>query len=65
MKKRFRNIITTILGIVIGLSGLVFLWFNRLSSFEVVPVWLLSWTFISAKDSLLEGLTAGILKIKQ
>ena len=64
MKKRFRNIITTVLGLIIGLAGLVFIWFDKMTIWQVIPMWLLAWTFIAAKDSLLEGLTAGILKFK-
>ena len=64
MKKRFRNIITTVFGIIIGLSGLAFLWFDKMTIWQTIPMWLLAWTFMAAKDSLLEGLTAGILKFK-
>jgi len=57
--------LTTIIGGIIGLAGLAFLWFNKMSIWEAIPMWLLAWTFMAAKDSLLEGLTAGLLKFKK
>ena len=56
---------TTIIGILISLAGLAFLWFDKLDIWGVIPMWLLAWTFMAAKDSLLEGLTAGFIKHKQ
>lgn len=65
MKNRiFGSWATTIIGILIALAGLAFLWFDKLDVWGVIPTWILAWAFMAAKDSLLEGITAGILKVK-
>ncbi|KPL08392.1 hypothetical protein AMJ86_00765 [bacterium SM23_57] len=65
MKERLQNWITTALGILIALFGGFLLWKEKLALAEVMPLWVLSWALITAKDSLLEGITLGLWKPKQ
>ncbi|MFA5759572.1 MAG: hypothetical protein WC942_09490 [Clostridia bacterium] len=71
MKERFRNIITTALGTLIMLSGVIILTLSGLalipevSIFTIIIIELLGWLFVAAKDSLLEGITFNLLKINK
>lgn len=71
MKERFRNIITTVLGTLIMLSGVIILTLGGLalipevSIFTIIIIELLGWLFVAAKDSLLEGITFNLLKINK
>ena len=62
LTKRFRNWITTVIGtIVVVFAGVAF-WFGKVNVLGFVGFVLLGWALISAKDTLLEGLTMGIFK---
>jgi hypothetical protein len=69
MKKRLKNWITTIIGItmmVIGIGMIVCNYFfsMEIPILEIVMVMILGWTFLFAKDTLLEGLFLSIFKVK-
>ena len=65
MKDRiFGSWATTLIGVLIGLAGLAFLWFEKMNIWQAIPMWLLAWAFMAAKDSLLEGMTGKLLKFK-
>jgi len=72
MKTRLiRNIITTVIGTLLMLTGIAMLVANRLPSanvdfswIEMVGTMLLGWVFLMAKDSLIEGLFLGFFKVK-
>lgn len=76
MKKRLKNIITSIFGALIMVADIIsvsmslFFKDSDISSISVenVIIWLLlgviGWIFLMAKDSLLEGITLGLIKTK-
>ena len=66
-----RNWITTVFGTVLMFVAVAMLIANRIptanidfSWWEMVGTALLGWTFLMAKDSILEGMTMGIFKVK-
>lgn len=71
MKSRFRNWITTVIGIILMLTAVCmyimskFLeWFD-ISLLESISVLILGWVFLTARDTLLEGLFLNLFKIKK
>ena len=66
-----RHLITTILGTLIMISDTVLFFWGQLSEkfdFNLVtfiPALLLGWVLLMAKDSLLEGITMGVFKLKK
>lgn len=71
MKKRFRDLITTIIGALIMLSGVVTILLSMFGIIDPVSIWticiieILGWVFVAAKDTLLEGITMNLLKLKK
>ena len=70
MKTRFKNYITSTVGALIMLSALAMFILDRLgkiefSFMEFLLVVILGWVFLSAKDTLLEGLFFKLFKIKK
>ena len=71
MKERFRNLITTIIGTMIMLSGVLALLLDMFGIIAPISIWtiaiieLLGWLFVAAKDTLLEGLTFNLFKLKK
>lgn len=66
-----RNWVTTIIGSLLMLVAVVLYLMSKLEKFEfeftftqLLPVVLLAWVLLMAKDSLLEGITMGFFKIK-
>lgn len=66
-----RNWVTTILGSLLMLFAIVLYLFSKLGKFDfeftfvqLLPVVLLAWVLLMAKDSILEGITMGFFKIK-
>ena len=71
MRSRFRNWITTVIGIILMLTAVCmyimskFLeWFD-ISLLESISVLILGWVFLTARDTLLEGLFLNLFKIKK
>jgi hypothetical protein len=76
MKKRFKNWITSIFGILIMLGALLWKFVPSvaksieemteysLSTFDFVLLMVVGWIFLSAKDSLITGILGGIVKVK-
>ena len=65
MKERIiKNWIATVFGLIMGLVGVVAWWYGKINSLGLIPVALLSWAFITGKNTLLNGMTANILKLK-
>lgn len=75
MKERFKNWTTTSIGILIVLAGLFMLgmkiwcWVKHenwcdFTVREILIVFGFGYTYIAAKDTLLEGITMGLLKKK-
>jgi hypothetical protein len=70
MKKRLQNWITTSIGAVLMILAIVMYILNKFYTFEIslmetVSVAVLGWVFITARDTLLEGLFLNIFKIKK
>jgi predicted membrane channel-forming protein YqfA (hemolysin III family) len=68
MKKRFKNWITTIIGIVIMLLAVTRIVINIFfegdhAFWTTLLIIVLGWVFLSAKDTLLEGLFMKLFKI--
>ena len=66
-----RNWVTTIIGALLMLVAVALFIMSKLNKFEfeftfleLLPVVLLAWVLLMAKDSLLEGITMGVFKIK-
>jgi hypothetical protein len=66
-----RNWVTTILGSLLMLFAIVLYLLSKLGKFDfefsfvqLLPVVLLAWVLLMAKDSILEGITMGFFKIK-
>lgn len=70
MKKRLQNWITTTIGAVLMALAVVMYVLDKFYNFEIpvmeiVTVAILGWVFITARDTLLEGLFLNIFKIKK
>jgi protein-S-isoprenylcysteine O-methyltransferase Ste14 len=70
-KNRLREGVTSIIGILFLLGALAMLVLNAFYAHNhsvwstIIPISLLGWIFLWAKNSLLEGITLGIFKIKK
>lgn len=70
MKQRLKNKITSSFGIALLGLAIIFFITDKLgkvdfSLWEMAAVALLGWVFLWSKDTLLEGITMGIFKIKE
>jgi cytochrome b subunit of formate dehydrogenase len=65
MKKRLKHWITSILGIILVVFTCVMIYLGTFTAIQSIPMFLLGYTFLMAKDSVLEGITLGMLKIKK
>lgn len=72
MKKRLKNWITSILGILIMLASSTMFFFGEklieefeMSMTEYITLLFVGWVFLAAKDSLIEGIFCNILKLKK
>ena len=65
MKKRIRNLITTSIGIAVVLFAFVMFYLGKVQLSGFVTLLILGWVFVSAKDTLLEGITAGLFRINE
>lgn len=70
MKKRFQNKITTIIGIFLMLTGLILYIGSKFADYkltvlELSAVITLGWVFLTAKDTLIEGVLFNVFKIKK
>lgn len=70
MKKRLQNWVTTIIGAVMMALALVMYVLNSVYGFEIpnleiVMMIILGWVFVTARDTLLEGLFFNLFKVKK
>lgn len=63
-KERINNIKTTAMGAIVFTVGTVLLCLGKMDAWAYIPVCLLSYMLIMAKDSILEGITLGLFKNK-
>lgn len=66
-----RNWVTTVIGTLLLIASVVLFVASKLNiaNFEftfiqLLPAVLLGWTLLMAKDSILEGITMGVFKVK-
>ena len=64
MKKRLKNWITSILGILLFIFSGFMLYLGNFGVWESLPIFSMGYMFLMAKDSLLEGISMGLLKLK-
>ena len=70
MKERFQNKITTGIGVTLMLAALGLYIGSKFANYEVTVLELggvsaLGWVFLTAKDSLIEGVLLNVFKIKK
>lgn len=70
MKERFQSKITTTIGILLMLTALGLYVGSKFANYEVTVIELcgvsaLGWVFLTAKDSLIEGVLMNVFKIKK
>ena len=64
MKDRFKSWVSTIIGLVVS-SVAIIMWYQcKIDGVALGTALALGWTYIAAKDSLLKGVTCGLLKPK-
>ncbi len=65
MKDRFKSWVSTVIGIVVTGVAIV-MWYNsKIDTVALGTALALGWTYIAAKDSLLSGVTGGLLKKRE
>lgn len=62
--ERIKNIKTTVMGAVVFAIGCVLFALGKIDVWGFIPVVLLSYLLLMAKDTLLEGISLGMLKNK-
>jgi hypothetical protein len=71
MKVRLQNWVTTIIGAILMASAIAMYIISKfnltfeISILEVVSIAVLGWVFVTARDTLLEGVFLNIFKIKK
>lgn len=63
MKDRFKQIFSTIIGGIIILASLVLWILSKIDTTSFSIAMGLGWTYLAAKNSLLTGVTGGLVKI--
>jgi hypothetical protein len=70
MKDRLQNWLTTIIGAVLMLTAITMYVLSKVKGYEVslletASVAVLGWVFLTARDTLLEGMFMNLFKIKK
>jgi len=70
MKDRFQNWLTTLIGAVLMLTAITMYVLSKVKDFDVsliemASVAVLGWVFLTARDTLLEGMFMNLFKIKK
>ncbi len=65
MSERLKHWITSIIGILMIIADGLFIYLDKVTIWQSLPLFVLGWVFLMAKNSLLEGITLGLLKIKK
>ncbi len=70
MKERLQNILTTSIGAVLMITAITMYVLSKVNNFDVTiletaSVALLGWVFLTARDTLLEGVFLNLFKIKK
>ena len=62
MKKRFKEWLSTAIGIIVSGVAIVMWYQTKIDGTALGIALALGWTYIAAKDSLLKGVTGGLFK---
>lgn len=70
MKERLQNWLTTSIGAVLMLTAIIMYVLSKIKGYEVslvetASVAVLGWVFLTARDTLLEGIFMNLFKIKK
>jgi hypothetical protein len=70
MKERLQNWLTTSIGAVLMITAIVMYVLSKIKGYEVslvetASVAVLGWVFLTARDTLLEGIFMNLFKIKK
>ncbi|MCJ7820635.1 MAG: hypothetical protein MUP53_05490 [Bacteroidales bacterium] len=60
---RVRNWKTTVIGVIVFIISVIMFCIGRVDAYAFIALILLAYTFIMAKNTLLEGITMGIYKV--
>lgn len=63
MKTRIMNLTTTAIGLCIIIMALVMWYLSKIDTAALIIAIPFGWTFISAKDTLLSGVSGGLIKV--
>ena len=64
MKKRFKSWISTTIGLVVSGVAIVMWYQTKIDGTALGIALALGWTYIAAKDTLIKGVTAGLIESK-
>ena len=64
MKKRFKEWLSTAIGIIVSGVAIVMWYQTKIDGTALGIALALGWTYIAAKDSVLKGVTGGLIKPK-
>ena len=64
MKDRFKSWVSTIIGLVVSSVAIIMWYQGKIDEVALGTALALGWTYVAAKDSLLKGVTCGLLKPK-
>ena len=65
MKDRFKSWVSTIIGLVVSAVAIIMWYQCKIDGVALGTALALGWTYIAAKDSLLQGVTGGLFKKKE
>ena len=64
MKDRFKSWVSTAIGLTVSVVAIIMWYQGKIDGIALGTALALGWTYIAAKDSLLKGVTGGLLKPK-
>ena len=65
MKDRFKSLVSTIIGLAVSSVAIIMWYQGKIDGVALGTALALGWTYIAAKDSLLQGVTCGLFKKKE
>ena len=64
MKDRFKSWVSTAIGLTVSVVAIIMWYQGKIDGIALGTALAFGWTYIAAKDSLLKGVTGGLLKPK-
>lgn len=62
MRERFKNWLSTTIGAIITIGAFILWFIGKIDATELGIALTLGWTYLAAKNSLLSGVTCGLIK---